>query len=128
MDVITARQINRGERGERRERMHFTLERVMAAREQSGRQYEEFLRVPTMSAGLYVLPAGAVDGQSPHTEDELYYVLQGTAMMKMGDEDIPVGAGSILFVEAGVEHRFHSIAEELSVLVFFAPAEGGNAG
>jgi mannose-6-phosphate isomerase-like protein (cupin superfamily) len=107
--------------------MHFTLEQVMAVRRQSGRRYEEFLRVPSMSAGLYVLPAGAVDEQEPHTEDEIYYVVAGTAMMTIGAEDIPVGAGSILFVEAGVEHRFHSIVEELSVLVFFAPAEGGNS-
>ena len=76
-----------------------------------------------MSAGLYVLAAGAVDQQRPHHEDEMYYVLRGQARFHAGIEDKAVSAGSILFVAAEVDHRFYDIAEELAVLVFFAPAE-----
>jgi len=83
----------------------------------------EFLRIPALSAGLYVLPAGGTDPQSPHKEDEMYYVIRGRARMKVGNEDQQIGAGSIIFVAAGIEHRFFDIAEELTVLVFFAPAE-----
>jgi mannose-6-phosphate isomerase-like protein (cupin superfamily) len=89
----------------------------------SGKMYREFLRVPPMSAGLYVLPAGATDPQPPHHEDEMYYVLRGRARFRAGDEDREISAGSVLFVAAEVEHRFYDIAEELAVLVFFAPAE-----
>jgi quercetin dioxygenase-like cupin family protein len=92
-------------------------------RAQSGKLYREFLRVPSMSAGLYVLAAGASDSQRPHHEDEMYYVVRGKARFKVGDEDREVSAGSVLFVAADVEHRFHDIAEELAALVFFAPAE-----
>jgi quercetin dioxygenase-like cupin family protein len=92
-------------------------------RAQSGKLYREFLRVPAMSAGLYVLPAGASDPQRPHHEDEMYYVLRGRARFRAGDEDREISAGSALFVAAEVEHRFYDIAEELAVLVFFAPAE-----
>jgi quercetin dioxygenase-like cupin family protein len=92
-------------------------------RAQSGKLYREFLRVPAMSAGLYVLPAGASDPQRPHHEDEMYYVLRGRARFRAGDEDREVSAGSVLFVATEVEHRFYDIAEELAVLVFFAPAE-----
>ena len=92
-------------------------------RAQSGKLYREFLRVPSMSAGLYVLAAGATDSQRPHHEDEMYYVVRGKARFKVGDEDREVSAGSVLFVAADVEHRFHDIAEELAALVFFAPAE-----
>jgi mannose-6-phosphate isomerase-like protein (cupin superfamily) len=92
-------------------------------REQSGKRYLELLRVPPMSAGVYVLPAGGTDPQSPHQEDELYYVVRGRARMRAGAEDQSVGEGSIIFVAAGVEHRFFDITEELVVLVFFAPAE-----
>jgi mannose-6-phosphate isomerase-like protein (cupin superfamily) len=92
-------------------------------RSQSGKLYREFLRVPAMSAGLYVLPAGATDPQSPHREDEMYCVLRGRARFRVGDEDEEVSTGSVLFVAAEVEHRFYDIAEELAVLVFFAPAE-----
>ena len=92
-------------------------------RTQGGKLYREFLRVPAMSAGLYVLPAGATDQQRPHHEDEMYYIVRGRARFLAGDEDREISAGSVLFVAAEVEHRFHDVAEELAVLVFFAPAE-----
>ena len=80
-------------------------------------------RAESMSAGLYVLAAGATDLQRPHHEDEMYYVVRGRGRFRAGDEDQEVSAGSVLFVAAEVEHRFHDITEELAVLVFFAPAE-----
>ncbi len=86
-------------------------------------KYGEFLRVATMSAGLYVLPAGSTDPQRPHHEDEMYYVVRGKARFRAGDEDQEISAESVLFVTAGVDHRFYEITEELAVLVFFAPAE-----
>jgi mannose-6-phosphate isomerase-like protein (cupin superfamily) len=89
----------------------------------SGKRYFEFLRVSAMSAGLYTLTTGATDPQSPHKEDELYYVVRGHARMKAGNEDHAVTSGAVIFVAAGVEHRFYDIEEELTVLVFFAPAE-----
>lgn len=101
----------------------FTAAEVEQQRAASGKLYREFLRVPAMSAGLYVLPAGATDSQRPHHEDEMYYVVRGRARFRADKEDVEVSAGSVLFVAAEVEHRFYDIAEELAVLVFFAPAE-----
>ncbi|HXR16876.1 MAG TPA: cupin domain-containing protein [Terriglobales bacterium] len=101
----------------------FNIAEADECRQQAGKRYSEFLRIPAMSAGLYVLPAGGVDPQSPHKEDEMYYVVRGRARMQAGSEDQAVSEGSIIFVGAGVEHRFHDITEELKVLVFFAPAE-----
>ena len=92
----------------------------------SNKLYLEFLKVPDLSMGLYVLPAGGVDPQLPHTEDEIYYVVSGKAQIKVADEDRAVQAGSIVYVAKNVEHRFHSIEEELTVIVFFAPAEYSN--
>ena len=89
----------------------------------NGKLYREFLRLPSMSAGLYVLPAGTTDPQRPHHEDEMYYVIRGRARFRAGDQDQKVSAGTVLFVAAEVEHHFYDIAEELAVLVFFAPAE-----
>jgi mannose-6-phosphate isomerase-like protein (cupin superfamily) len=85
--------------------------------------YREFLRVPAMSAGLYVLAAGAADPQRPHHEDEMYYVVRGRARFRAGTEDGEVSAGSVFFVAAEIDHRFYDVTEELAVLVFFAPAE-----
>ena len=92
----------------------------------SNKLYLEFLKVPDLSMGLYVLPAGGVDPQLPHTEDEVYFVANGKAQIKIADEDRAVQAGSIVYVAKNVEHRFHSIEEELTVIVFFAPAEYSN--
>jgi quercetin dioxygenase-like cupin family protein len=91
--------------------------------QERGKLYRELLRASSMSAGLYVLPAGGTDPQHPHHEDEMYYVLRGRARFKTTDEDMEISTGSLLFVSAEVEHRFYDIAEELAVLVFFAPAE-----
>jgi mannose-6-phosphate isomerase-like protein (cupin superfamily) len=88
--------------------------------------YLEFLKEESLSMGLYVLPAAGTDGQSPHTEDEVYYVLSGRGMFFHAGEDVAVQPGSILYVAANVEHRFHSISEDLKVLVVFAPAEYSN--
>jgi len=76
-----------------------------------------------MSAGVYVLAAGATDAQRPHREDEMYYVVRGRGRFRAGDQNTEISAGSILFVAAEVEHSFYDIAEELAMLVFFAPAE-----
>jgi mannose-6-phosphate isomerase-like protein (cupin superfamily) len=104
-------------------RTFYHLSDLGQQRIQAGKLYLEFLRIPQMSAGIYVLPAGSTDPQSPHHEDELYYVVRGKARMKSGSEDQAVMQGSVIFVAAGVEHRFYDISEELVVLVFFAPAE-----
>ena len=104
----------------------YELPQLISQREVANKLYLEFLKVPDLSMGLYVLPAGGVDPQSPHTEDEVYYVVSGRAQIKVADEDRNVQAGSIVYVEKNVEHRFHSIEEELTVIVFFAPAEYSN--
>jgi mannose-6-phosphate isomerase-like protein (cupin superfamily) len=105
----------------------FEIEALEAQRWGSGKAYLEFLRVPALSVGLYTLEAGAVDGQSPHTEDEIYVVMTGRARIDVGDEVRDVGPGSVVYVAASVPHRFHDITERLEILVVFAPAEGSLA-
>ena len=105
----------------------FALDELLAKRLRAGRSYLEFLRVPAMSAGVYVLPAGAPDPQQPHHEDEIYYVIRGKAKMRLGAGELAeqrsVGAGNVIFVESGLEHRFFDVEEELVLLVLFAPQE-----
>ena len=100
-----------------------SLPEIDEQRSESGKSYREFLRMPAMSAGLYVLPAGGTDWQKPHREDEIYYVVRGRARFKAGSEDREISAGSVIFVAAQVGHRFYDITEELALLVVFAPAE-----
>ncbi len=99
-----------------------TIPEIDAAHQAAGGMWHEFLRVPDLSVGLYVIPAGGVDPQSPHREDEVYYVLSGKGMLTAGEHEYAAEAGSILYVAKHVPHRFHSVTDELRVLVFFAPA------
>ena len=86
-----------------------------------GHGYIDFLASEKLSVGLSIWPRGATDRQRPHAEDEVYYVISGRGTIRADDEDRPVRPGSLVFVAAGVEHRFHSIEEDLRVLVFWAP-------
>jgi mannose-6-phosphate isomerase-like protein (cupin superfamily) len=104
----------------------FELAELISQRATSNKLYLEFLKVPDLSVGLYVLPAGGTDPQSPHTEDEVYYVVRGRAKIMVAEEDRHVQAGSAVYVPKNVAHHFHSIEEELTILVFFAPAEYSN--
>ena len=80
-----------------------------------------------LSLGTYSIPAGGVDDQQPHTEDEIYYVVAGRGRITVGDEVRDVRPGSIVFVGTAVPHHFHDITEELTLLVAFGPAEGSRA-
>src|SRR3989441_12413975 len=97
----------------------YELVHLIDQQNQSGQDYLEFLRVPSLSAGLYMLAAGAVDLQEPHTEDEVYYVISGRGFIQVDQQSRPVEAGSLVFVKANVEPRFHTITENLKVLVIF---------
>jgi len=105
----------------------FPLAALVARRAAAGDRYLEFLTRPDLSAGLYVLEAGAVDGQQPHTEDEVYVILEGRSRFTVADATRDVGPGDTLFVAATLPHRFHDIVETLRVIVVFGPAEGSRA-
>ncbi|MGE3269001.1 MAG: cupin domain-containing protein [Chloroflexota bacterium] len=104
----------------------FDLHQVNASRAEQGKLYLEFIRQPALSVGLYVLAAGMDDPQQPHTEDEVYHVVRGRGTIRVGDADQVVGPGSVIYVAAQVPHRFHTIQEDLELLVFFAPAQHTN--
>ena len=99
----------------------FEIADLIKTRRESGALYSEFLNVPSMRLGIYELPAGSDDPQRPHAQDEMYYAIAGRAQIRIGDEDAPIERGSVIFVEAGVPHRFHTITEDLTLLVAFAP-------
>jgi mannose-6-phosphate isomerase-like protein (cupin superfamily) len=82
--------------------------------------YKEFLNVPAMHCGLYHLAKGSTDMQTPHDEDELYYVLEGRAQLKVSGEVKDVRPGIVLYVRASEEHAFFEIQEDMVLLVFFA--------
>lgn len=106
----------------------FDLADLVVRHQEAGKLYHEFLRVPSLSAGLYMLPTGSEDPQQPHQEDEVYYVIAGRAAINVDGEDRPVTAGTTVYVAARVPHHFHTIEADLMVLVLFAPAETAETG
>jgi mannose-6-phosphate isomerase-like protein (cupin superfamily) len=104
------------------------IDTLLAEQREGGEPWLEFLRVPALRAGLYVLAPGAWDHQTPHEEDEIYYVVSGKARFEAGSTSHDVGAGSLIYVAARQEHRFTNITEELRVLVCFAAPNRSAAG
>ena len=86
-------------------------------------RYTEWVRSQRLSAGVYRLPTGAVDGQTPHNEDEVYVVTRGAASLDVEGVLTPVRPGSMAFVPERAEHRFVDISEDFETVVVFAPPE-----
>ncbi|MFD8149270.1 cupin domain-containing protein [Streptomyces sp. NPDC001046] len=101
----------------------FRLDELEAERAANEGAYLQFLREQNMSVGLYALDAGQQDPQKPHHQDEVYFIVSGRASITVGVETTQVARGSIVYVPAGVTHRFHHITEDLRVLVVFSPPE-----
>jgi mannose-6-phosphate isomerase-like protein (cupin superfamily) len=107
---------------------HFSWTALRERHARHGDLYDEFLRVDSLSAGLYVLPADATDPQTPHGQDEVYVVLAGSASFTAAGETIRVLPGSTIFVPAREPHSFHDVTERLEVVVLFAPPESEESG
>ena len=90
-------------------------------RDASGHGYIDFFTARNLSVGYVIWPAGAEDLQQPHREDEVYYIVSGKAVVRIGGEETRVGPGSVIYVGAGVVHRFLRIEEDLRAVVFWAP-------
>ena len=90
------------------------VERLRAA----GGGYEVVHESAGLELGVYVLVVPEPDRQQPHDDDEVYVVLEGSGVLEVEGERVPVQEGAAVFVEAGAEHRFVGY-EQLSVLVIF---------
>ena len=103
----------------------FGISRLAKQRQDSVNSWLEFLNLPTLSMGIYHIPAGTDDREShtPHEKDEVYVGLRGKGRLTADGKQYDVDPDTIVFVKAGVEHFFHDVADDLTVLVFFS----GNA-
>ena len=65
------------------------------------------------------------DLQQPHTRDEVYVVAKGSGEFVCANERKAFKATNLLFVPAGVSHRFENFSDDLTVWVMFYGPEGG---
>ena len=89
---------------------------------ESGESWAEFFNCPSLSMGVYTVPAGADDREvhEPHDDDEVYYVVSGTGKLTVAGESIEIQPGGVHFVPAGVKHYFCEVTEDLTLFVVFA--------
>jgi len=66
-----------------------------------------------------------VDKQKPHTRDEIYVIISGSGTFINGETRKPFEPGEVLFVPAGVVHRFEDFTDDFATWVFFYGPEGG---
>ncbi len=118
--AAAAVRVGKAQEGKGRSFAAWPARDLLDQRKAAKRPWLQFFDNATMYLGMYSLEAGAEDRQRPHKEDEIYYVLSGRARFRAGGEEVAVEPGSVLFVKAQVEHRFHSITEPLDILVFFS--------
>ncbi len=85
--------------------------------------YVEQYRTGQLSVGTYAIDQDATGAQSVHTEDEVYVVVSGAAVLTTPDGDLPAGRGTVLVVPAGVQHRFINVQRDFRVVVVYAPPE-----
>jgi mannose-6-phosphate isomerase-like protein (cupin superfamily) len=103
----------------------FEITAVRKKLAEGGGGYEIVHESAGLELGIYVLVAPEPDRQQPHEDDEVYIVLEGSGVLEVGGEQVPVKEGTAVFVEAGADHRFTAY-EHLSTLVIFERKPAGN--
>lgn len=94
-----------------------------SAKAAAGERFIEAFRHGSLVVEIYA-PRGN-DTQTPHTRDEVYFVLSGSGEFVHGGERHRFTIGDTLFVPAGVEHRFENFSDDLAAWVVFYGPEGG---
>ncbi len=82
-----------------------------------GERFVRVLQRPGLEIEIYA-PRG-LDPQTPHDRDEVYLVISGSGLFRNGDRTHTFAPGDLMFVPAGVEHRFEEFDEDLALWVLF---------
>jgi mannose-6-phosphate isomerase-like protein (cupin superfamily) len=98
----------------------FELQDLIGQLNKKGGYFLDFLKARNLEAGIILLHAEDTDTQTAHTADELYYIIEGNGIMELGKSKKPIKQGSIVFVPAGLHHRFYGNKEDLIALYMFA--------
>lgn len=102
---------------------HLTVDAASEQLPDQALRFATLLQHGSMSVELYA-PRGT-DPQTPHTKDELYIVISGNGTFVNGDVRHEFGAGDVLFVPAGVVHRFEDFSDDFATWVIFYGPDGG---
>jgi mannose-6-phosphate isomerase-like protein (cupin superfamily) len=102
---------------------------LQAAAEQlnaeEGKRFSVLMRHGTMSIEYYA--PKEIDLQKPHLQDEIYIIATGSGTFIRQDKKVLFGEGDVLFVPAGMEHRFEEFSNDFATWVIFYGPEGGES-
>ena len=98
-------------------------EALQQLQQEGGKPFTTVLQHGSMSVEYYK-PEGE-DLQTPHRQDELYVVASGTGTFYRNGERCTFGPGDVLFVPAGMEHRFENFSPDFATWVIFYGPDGG---
>jgi mannose-6-phosphate isomerase-like protein (cupin superfamily) len=98
----------------------FTLHQVESERQKGENVWNSFLKRKSMTFGLYMLPK-TLHGDSAlvHRWDEVNLVTNGAGKFQVGEEIMDINPGDIIYVKKGNPHFFHSLQQDLDILIFF---------
>jgi len=102
---------------------HATVRDAQAAPIPQGRRSAEIVRSGSLEVRWYA-PRGT-DPQTPHDRDEVYVIAAGRAAFVRGKDRVAVDANDLLFVPAGMEHRFEEMSGDFATWVLFHGPVGG---
>ena len=104
-------------------KLDFNLSTYLEKIKKSSSYFHTFINRSSLATGVLVLQPGEEDTQTPHSIDEVYYVISGNGFLKIKDKDYSVSKDKLFFVAKNVEHFFHSNTKELKVLYFFGGSD-----
>jgi mannose-6-phosphate isomerase-like protein (cupin superfamily) len=80
------------------------------------------------SMSVEVFAPKATDRQTPHDQDELYFIHSGRGELVIAGQRFDAAAGDAFFVAAGTAHRFEHFSEDfVTWVVFYGPTGGEQA-
>ena len=100
-------------------KLDFDLSSYLKKIEKSSSYFHTFINRNSLAVGLLVLQSGEEDTQTPHSNDEVYYIISGDGFLRIKNKDYAVSQDKLFFVGKDVEHYFHRNSKELKVLYFF---------
>lgn len=93
----------------------YELNNVLTDLETQGGYFIDVVSRRSIQAGIMRLHDGENDTQGPHSVDEVYYVIEGSGLIKINGKDHPIKQGTSVFVPAKTEHKFHGNRQDLVI-------------
>ena len=91
----------------------FDLDQLVANLRNSDEYWLSFLEKPGFELGVLVLSPQQEDTQSPHSSDEVYFVISGNGFLRIKETEFAIKPNTAYYVPKDTPHHFHSNSKEI---------------